>query len=286
MRTVSRLLLLLLCTQGVNAAMAQIKVDCQGTGEVVFLVGGGPAFTTWNLEPLQRQLRDEYRVCRWDMRGVGDNADLEISDNGPALEQWLRDMLAVLPEQPVVLWGHSWGALQALLFAKYHPQRVKALVLNNPVDPLLASLDNIESKRYVHPGVEARLFIDDIDTPAEQRHRLRSKIASYFMDAELGWSYASGFSSKDANNALNVRIWEEYRNKPLSMRDLHSLEPLISALIFCKQDVLMPENLQTYAAVIPADRLTIIDECAHFPWVEAPEAFYKTLSRSITEAVN
>ena len=286
MRTVSRLLLLLLCTQGVNVAMAQIKVDCQGTGEAVFLVGGGPAFTTWNLEPLQRQLRDEYRVCRWDMRGVGDNADLEISDNGPALEQWLRDMLAVLPEQPVVLWGHSWGALQALLFAKYHPQRVKALVLNNPVDPLLASLDNIESKRYVHPGVEARLFIDDIDTPAEQRHRLRSKIASYFMDAELGWSYASGFSSKDANNALNVRIWEEYRNKPLSMRDLHSLEPLISALIFCKQDVLMPENLQTYAAVIPADRLTIIDECAHFPWVEAPEAFYKTLSRSITEAVN
>jgi pimeloyl-ACP methyl ester carboxylesterase len=159
-------------------------------------------------------------------------------------------------------------------------------VLNNPVDPLLASLDNIESKRYVHPGVEARLFIDDIDTPVEQRHRLRSKIASYFIDAELGWSYASGFSTKDANNALNVRIWEEYRNKPLSMRDLHSLEPLISALIFCKQDVLMPENLQTYAAVIPADRLTIIDECAHFPWVEAPEAFYKTLSRSITEAVN
>lgn len=286
MRAISRLLLLLLCALGVNAAMAQIKVDCQGHGEAVFLVGGGPAFTTWNLEPLQRQLRDEYRVCRWDMRGVGDNADIEISDNGPALEQWLQDMLAVLPEQPVVLWGHSWGALQALLFAKYHPQRVKALVLNNPVDPLLASLDNIESKRYVHPGVEARLFIDDIDTPVEQRHRLRSKIASYFIDAELGWSYASGFSTKDANNALNVRIWEEYRNKPLSMRDLRSLEPLISALIFCKQDVLMPENLQTYATVIPADRLNIIEECAHFPWVEAPETFYKALSRSINEAVN
>jgi pimeloyl-ACP methyl ester carboxylesterase len=286
MRSVSRLLLWLLCALGVNTAIAQIKVDCQGHGEAVFLVGGGPAFTTWNLEPLQRQLRDEYRVCRWDMRGVGDNADLEISDNGPVLEQWLRDMLAVLPEQPVVLWGHSWGALQVLLFAKYHPQRVKALVLNNPVDPLLASLDNIESKRYVHPGVEARLFIDDIDTPVEQRHRLRSKIASYFIDAELGWSYASGFSTKDANNALNVRIWEEYRNKPLSMRDLRSLEPLISALIFCKQDVLMPENLQTYAAVIPADRLNIIEECAHFPWVEAPETFYKALSRSINEAVN
>lgn len=286
MRILSRLLLLLLSAQGVSTAMAEIKVDCQGQGETVFLVGGGPAFTTWNLEPLQHQLRDKYRVCRWDMRGVGDNAGLEISDSYPALEQWLQDMLAVLPEQPVVLWGHSWGALQVLLFAKYHPQRVKALVLNNPVDPLLTSLGNIESKRYVHPGVEARLLIDDIDTPAEQSHRLRSKIASYFMDAELGWAYAIGFSSKDANNVLNVRIWEEYRKKPLSMHDLQSLEPLISALIFCRQDVLMPENRQTYAAVIPADRQHIIEECAHFPWVEAPEVFYQTLSRSIAEAVN
>ena len=286
MLAVSRLLILLLSAPGVSAAMGQIQVVCQGHGEAVYLVGGGPAFTTWNLEPLQRQLRDQYRVCRWDMRGVGDNADVEISENRPALEQWLQDMLAVLPEEPVVLWGHSWGALQALLFAKYYPQRVKALVLNNPVDPLLTSLQAIESKRYVHPGVEARLLIDDIDTPTEQSHRLRSKIASYFLDAELGWAYASGFSSKDTNNALNIRIWEEYRKKPLSMRDLQSLKPLISALIFCKQDVLMPENLQTYAAVIPDDRLYIIEECAHFPWVEAPEAFYRKLSRSIAEAVN
>ena len=195
MLAVSRLLILLLSAPGVSAAMGQIQVVCQGHGEAVYLVGGGPAFTTWNLEPLQRQLRDQYRVCRWDMRGVGDNADLEISENRPALEQWLQDMLAVLPEEPVVLWGHSWGALQALLFAKYYPQRVKALVLNNPVDPLLTSLQAIESKRYVHPGVEARLLIDDIDTPTEQSHRLRSKIASYFLDAELGWAYASGFSS-------------------------------------------------------------------------------------------
>lgn len=285
MRAASQLLLLLLCGPGLGVAAERIIVNCQGDGEPVYLVGGGPAFTTWNLEPIQQQLRDYYRACRWDMRGVGDNAELVIEDDRPALEQWLEDMLAVLPQEPVVLWGHSWGALQALLFTKYHPQRVKALVLNNPVDPLLTSIVDIENKRYVHPYVEAQLLLEDIDTLAEQRHRFRSKIASYFMDARLGWAYSAAFNSKDTNNALNVRIWEEYRQRPLGMNDLQVLTPRISQLIFCKQDVLMPESLQAYASVVPSDRHYIIDDCAHFPWIEAPKAFYLPLIRFIGEAM-
>jgi pimeloyl-ACP methyl ester carboxylesterase len=282
MRAACQVLILLLCAP---AAQAQITVNCQGDGEPVYLVGGGPAFTTWNLEPVQQQLSEYFRVCRWDMRGVGDNAGLVVDDDTPALEQWLQDMLDVLPREPVVIWGHSWGALQALLFTKYHPQRVKALVLNNPVDPGLTSLVNIENKRYVHPYVEAQLHIDDMDTAAEQRHRFRSKIASYFMDAELGWAYSAAFYPKDTNNELNVRIWEEYRRKPLSMRDLQGMSPRISKLIFCKQDVLMPESLEVYAGVVASDRQFLIEDCAHFPWVEAPQDFYAPLISFIGEAM-
>ncbi len=115
--------------------MAQVSVDCQGSGQPVYLIGGGPAFTTWNLGPIQQQLARHYRVCRWDMRGVGDNKKLEISTAMPVLLQWIDDMAMILPQQAVILWGHSWGALQALLFTKHYPERVKTLVLNNPVDP-------------------------------------------------------------------------------------------------------------------------------------------------------
>ena len=285
MRIAFRQVLLLLCCLAVTSVFAQIKLDCQGDGQPVYLVGGGPAFTTWNLEPIQQKLHDTYRVCRWDMRGVGDNHDLVIDADRPVLIQWLQDMADVLPEQPVVLWGHSWGALQVLLFTKYYPQRVKALVLNNPVDPRLASLENIEAKRYVHPYVEAQLSIEDIGTPAEHRHHFRSKIASYFMSAELGWAYSAAFNSDDTNNELNVRIWEEYRQMPVSMHDLQSLSPKINRLIYCEQDVLMPESLEVYSSVIPAEKNYIIKDCAHFPWVEAPEEFYQVLTRSMNEAM-
>lgn len=270
-------LLLAVISFSTPANADELVVHCKGSGTPVFLIGGGPAFTTWHLNPIQERLKDRFRVCRWDMRGVGDNAHLPITATSPALAQWLADMRTVLPDQPVVLWGHSWGALQAMLFAKQHPQRVAALVLSNPVDPALRSLTHIETKRHVHDIPAALLSLDDIDTDAEERIGFRSKIASYFVDAQTGWRYSGQFSHADTNNALNVRIWDDYRRTPLTDADLAHLAPRIAGVIQCRHDVLMPETHAEYSRWLPADRQHMMDACAHFPWVEQPAAYYEQL---------
>lgn len=274
---------LILCLDNSSAAGEQIVVNCQGSGQPVYLIGGGPAFTSWNLEPIQQHLRDRFKVCRWDMRGVGENAALAIKQDSPVLSQWLQDMTEVLPEQPVIIWGHSWGALQSLLFSRLYPKRVKALVLSNPVDPELASLEQIERKRFMHPYVQAQLKLDDIDTAAEQRHSFRSKIASYFVDAEKGWQYSAQFDHNDTNNKLNIQVWQEYRQMPLQQHELKQLSAKISALIYCRQDVLMPENHKSYSSALPTVKYYIINDCAHFPWVETPAEYFDILQQSIAD---
>ncbi len=286
MRLTGCLLMLSTFVLPASGATAQIDVKCLGTGPEIYLIGGGPAFTTWNLQPIQQKLAEHYKVCRWDMRGVGDNAELHISASRPALTQWIDDMATVLPPQPVVLWGHSWGALQALLFTRRYPDRVAALVLNNPVDPELKSLENIEFKRYVHPSVESQLTIDDIGTAAEQRHRFRSKIASYFKDAGQGWAYSEAFTEQDTNNGLNVRIWEEYRQMMLTRADMDRLAPKTGKLIFCRQDVLMPESFVEYVGKLPSASVEVIEDCAHFPWVETPDVFYRLLLQTMQEIIS
>jgi pimeloyl-ACP methyl ester carboxylesterase len=219
-----------------------IQVHCRGQGPSLYLIGGGPAFTTWNLQPIQDRLSDGYRVCRWDMRGVGDNAGLQVKPGVSALAQWLDDMNDVLPPAPATLWGHSWGALQVLLFARQYPERASSLILSNPVDPSWRSLEHIERKRLVHPENHGRLALEDMGTPAEDLHNLRSKVASYFVDAEQGWAYASGFTGADANNRLNVRVWDDYRQTPLSGSDVRALADKISGVVYCRDDVLQPES--------------------------------------------
>ena len=174
-------ILLLLCIVWPVMSQAEFKVHCQGDGDPVYLIGGGPGFTTWNLQPVQQYLANHKRVCRWDMRGIGENADLKFPADHSALSQWLHDMHEVLPAEPVTLWGHSWGALQVLLFARDYPQQVSHIVLSNPVDPALHSHKQIEQKRFNHPSPQDELSLEDIDTPTEALYRLQSKIASYFF---------------------------------------------------------------------------------------------------------
>jgi pimeloyl-ACP methyl ester carboxylesterase len=265
-----------------NGSSALI-LHCQGEGPSVYLIGGGPAFTTWNLEPIQNRLSSDYLVCRWDQRGVGDNAGLEISSDRSALSQWLEDMVAVLPDEPVTLWGHSWGALQVLLFTRLHPERVKMLVLSNPVDPALRSLKHIENKRFSHPGNDARLRLEDMGTPVEDLHNLRSKVASYFVDADKGWRYAQGFTGADANSQLNIRIWDEYRRDPLGDADVRRIEEKIRGVIYCRDDVLQPESHTEYLRVLDAGKHFLLSDCAHFPWEENPDEYFYTLIRLLDE---
>jgi pimeloyl-ACP methyl ester carboxylesterase len=260
-------------------AASAIEVHCRGQGPVVYLIGGGPAFTTWHLEPIQERLSDDYRVCRLDMRGVGDNAGLPIEPDVPVLRQWLEDMDRVLPEQPVLLWGHSWGALQAMLFARAHPGRVRGLILSNPVDPGLSSLEGIEQKRFNHPDPGRGLALEDIGTPAEALHHLRSKVASYFVDPEQGWDYVAQFDRSDANNLLNVRIWDEYRRNPLVGDDVRELADKIRGVIYCRDDVLQPEALAEYRRLLGGDKHHVLTRCAHFPWEENPQDYFTVLRR-------
>ena len=263
---------------------AMINLHCSGQGPLIYLIGGGPGFTTWNLEPIQQQLKNNYRVCRWDMRGVGDNAGLTIKPDQSALSQWLDDMQATLPPEPVILWGQSWGALQVLLFARQHPQRVSKLILSNPVDPGLHSLELIEQKRFVHHDAEPRLTIDDIDTPAESLYIYQSKIASYFVDAEQGWAYAKQFNKNDSNSRLNIRIWDEYRAVALTPDDMKRLAKKISGVIYCEDDVLQPENYTEYKKLLPQpDKHNVLKDCAHFPWVENSHDYFDVLSTLISK---
>ena len=277
MKTLLKVILIFFTICYHSLAVAEIKLRCAGQGPVVYLIGGGPAFTTWNLQLIQEILAKHYRVCRWDMRGIGENAGLIIESDKPALSQWLADMNDVLGQEPTVLWGHSWGALQVLLFAKIHPERVAKLILSNPVDPSLLSMYHIDRKLFSHPEIDSRLTLDEIDTPAEKLHNFRSMIASYFTDSKQGWDYALKFSQADSNNSLNVRIWEEYKKLPLSDADIRQQSNKITGVIHCRDDVMQPESLSEYQRLLDKPKHHVLSGCTHFPWEENPEDYFQVL---------
>ena len=123
-----------------------LYVDCRGeatTAPTVILESG--AFGTsadWDL--VLDDLSRGGRVCAYDRAGVGDSPPRAGEEDITSIAEELASLLDALGEtRPVILVGHSNGALYAETFAALWPDRVAGLVYVNGVtsndlsDPLL-----------------------------------------------------------------------------------------------------------------------------------------------------
>ena len=111
----------------------QIHVHCEGSGQVaVFLIAGINEFSLqWSqVKPL---LARETKTCAYDRAGLGWS---ELGRHDPTIENAVKDMREVVhsvgESTPIVLVGHSYGALIARLYAQRYPSNVKAIVLLDP----------------------------------------------------------------------------------------------------------------------------------------------------------
>ena len=267
---------------------------------VAIVLGGGPGFSSWNLEPVQYRLAElGYRAAIMDMIGVGENAAGGTGLAGqPLMDTWVAEVealrRAVADERPVVLLGHSWGALMALLYTRAYPDAVRRLVLLNPVDPeRLAMRDVAEQIDRRRAGALGEAWDDesaweqrmggDKDAAGTARHQIERSLPSYFLDYEQGRRYAEQFDASDFSARLNIEGWRAYRENPVEYATIRRWDVPI-AVITCRQDLLMPVSLEALRANLSLGQVEVLDRCVHFPWEEVPRAFGNALARVLADS--
>lgn len=104
------------------------------TGPVVIVLHGGPGGDYRSLLPLTALAGDGYFVAFYDQRGAG--LSQRVAAEALTLQGHLDELGAVAdrfsPDAPVILIGHSWGAMLASAFLGRHPERVAQAVLIEP----------------------------------------------------------------------------------------------------------------------------------------------------------
>lgn len=276
----------------------EIKASQPSRNQTVLLLGGGPGFSSWNLEAIQQFVAQQgFNTYLMDMQGIGEN---KVPTPKPILPSWVNQIHQlkqhVSPDQPMILIGHSWGALMAMLYQRQHPEAVHKLILLNPVDPEKKAMQHLHED--IHAANQDGTDWDDEsawnndydDSPealAELTQRqIEQVLPTYFYDRRLGNRYAEQFNVADFSIQLNVDAWKEYDANPIQYIALNSrLEHYQTPVYFleCRQDVLMPYNLDAMQANMTFTQRKLLNQCGHFPWIEQTEAFQQSLRDFLKE---
>lgn len=146
------------------------------TGDNVLIVlHGGPGNDLRQYQNLA-ELQNDYFVVLWDQRGTG--LSERVPESEITLEQYLKDLneiaLHYSPNNPVAILGHSWGGGYATYYTQQYPERVKKLILVEPLPlnkDVLKEMDfpkiEITSEDMSRFLISTDFILPDQDAPAD-----------------------------------------------------------------------------------------------------------------------
>lgn len=185
---------------------SEIQVEFYGPDQAPTLIlthGWGPDSTVWYYA--KKQLSEQFRVIVWDLPGLGKSRPPKNRDY--SLEKFAHDLNAVLSvagDQPVILLGHSMGAMILLTFCRLFPerlQRVAGLILvdGTYINPLKTTILSKLVLALQKPLLEPLLHLVIALSPL----LWLTSWLSYFNGSTLITTEISGFTGRETRGQLN-----------------------------------------------------------------------------------
>lgn len=227
-----------------------------GSGPPVILVHGGPGW--WDM--FGDLLTDVSTVHRWDQRGCG-----RSERRGPyTVARSIADLDAVRAatgHEQVTLLGHSFGATLALRYALVYPSRVRRLLYVSGV-----GLDGPA------PGYRSRA--NAILAAEAHEDEWLARVSIGFADRRTAMAQARALTTPRfaPNQECADALKADARPTPEVVAACGNLT-VPTLIVHGALDLRPPSVTDSLAATLPRVERVIIDGAAHYPWLEAPDAF-------------
>lgn len=229
--------------------------DVQRTPVIVLLHGGGDDLTA--MADFQADLSRDHRDCSYDRLGAGGSDNPEgpqsFEDVGATLTGVLDHLVG---DRPVVLVGHSMGALIAARYAPDHQDRVRGLVLLDSTSPTAV--------RDV-----SRRIPENATGPAGE---LREQTLAIFADANPEQLVFTDGKVRAAGD-IPVRIVQ------------HGQQYLAEVPVYgpgLEKD--WTRGQKKWLALSPNSRRSVAADSRHYIYIDAPETAIRAVNRVASDA--
>lgn len=257
----------------------RLYYEVVGEGDPVVVVHGGPGLDHNYLRPGLDVLGSSRTLVYYDQRGTGrSDADLDsASINLHAFVQDIEELRQVLGYGRITVLGHSFGGLIAMGYALAHPDRVRALILMNTVEPgsRWASQTQERSAASRTPADSAALA--DLAAspgyqgrdPATMSEVYRVAFRGTMRDPALVGELDLSLAGSTAQNGPDVQRLLGGSMAGLDWWDRLPELTMPVLVVHGRFDPLPLSMAEALVDALPQGRLAVL-ETGHFPYVEDP----------------
>jgi len=176
--------------------------------------------------------------------------------------------------------GHSWGVLLAMFYGIDYPENLKSLMIVNST-PASSELMAKTMPRLTPEDSLQRLEILNSDAfknreSAEFEKLFRIHFRGAFYDRSLADSLTLTFQLGFAETS--VKLQNLY--KDIASYDIHDNLSKINCptlVVHGDHDDNPLEGSQKIHENIPNSKFVLLKNCGHFPFIETPDEFFKTI---------
>lgn len=173
----------------VNGTLLHVEAYGNPEDPLLIMIHGGPGGDFRSLLKAKDLTNQGFYVVFYDQRGSGlskREPKEQFEDRG-ALKLFIDDLDGLIShfrqsdEQPVFLFGHSWGAMLAAAFINEYPQKITGAVLAEP-----GGLTWPQAKAYVSRALKMNVFSEEINDAVFPEQIFAGRSTHEILDYKAG----------------------------------------------------------------------------------------------------
>ncbi|MBW3590161.1 MAG: alpha/beta fold hydrolase [Actinobacteria bacterium] len=252
-------------------------IDESGAGAEALVMHGGPGMDHSYMRGLD-VLGDLLRLVYYDHRGGGrstqeglDRVTIEMyADDAERIRQ-------ALGLGQLVGIGHSHGASVALELVLKYPASVSMLILISGVGTYDYEMSPPQDVLTRLTEEEKEILRRPVTTDEEMLQQLLIRLARTCADQSSVEAIREAFADARCT-IVSGQAGEAIADQGWSVSDrLEEIECPVLVIGGDSDWITPPREVEQLALALPRGELVLLDRCGHFPWIEQPAAFFRTV---------